>query len=1795
MMMMVWAGAQAQSYNSLWKQVAEADRKDLPRKKAAVLQRIVTMADTERNYGQWLKASVEYAATINDVNPDSLEMVVDVIAKRQKTEKDAVAKAVLSAVLYKIYGEMGRRDKDSLKILTERYRQEAMAQPEKLAQVKADEYEPLVVKGYNAQVFGNDLLSVIGYETDNYKPLYDYYVKAGNRRAVCMTALELLKEYPDDLTKEKLRKSEKIHFIDSLINRYQDLDVAGEAAVYRYEKMREYADVTIEDKISYIHYALEKWGAWQGCNTLRNEEHSLTLPSFEVKVDNAMVRDDESAWLRLTDMRNVTSIDVNIYQTTLDGTTQLNPSDAKDFKKIKQKMKLMADRSVKKEYHGLPPYQLITDSVKIAPLPKGVYLIEVTSPNVTDNVRMLYHVSNLFVVCTMLPDKEKYYTVVDSKSGKPVKNAKIEKESKKWNNVYAYTDNDKAYKSSYISAYYYPGKTSTETNSQSPVLTDRAIYRPGQTIHASTVLYATDSCFDAKVRAGIEVRATLYDANRKAVETKTLKTDDYGKCDVDFVIPKGRLSGKWRVSMHNSSVMVSVEEYKRPTFRIEIPEVNEKYAEGDTVVVRATAASFAGVPVQSAKVSYTVSRQRALWWHPMLRGYWADDDFQQLLKTVEICSDSTITDGDGHFEVKVPIDMPQMKKSVALFYHFKARVKVTDMAGETHEAELSLPYGTKATVLSSDLPSKILADSLTAITFHYRNAAGIDISSPMKYRIDGGKWIEAHTITPCKLSKRLSSGKHTLEAVCEEDTIKAEVVTFNLDDKRPCVTTDDWFYVSDDHFADGKTPVTLQVGTSDKDAYVMYYLMAGDKIVEKGNTTISNQLINRKLTYKKEYGNGLTLCYSWVKNGKMHNHTASIKRPLPERNLDMTWTTFRDRLTPGQKETWTLNIKRPDGKPADASLFATMYDASLDMIAPHSLGFAYNPYVALPYMSVSGTRRMEESMMATAPTQWLKTITFQPSHFDTGLFGRFYTSSVYLKQVMFGSVANPPEMSAKRLNAAMNYSRVDMASAEVAIVADTRTPTDANGTKGKSDGQDDATADDALRDNLSESAFCYPSLHTDSTGAVSIAFTLPEALTTWRVMGVAHTKDVMTGYIEGKTIAQKELMVLPNMPRFVRVGDRVFITSRISNMTTEKTKANATITLRDAETGETVLKTKQAVDIDANATSVVTFEFKPKKEQLLVCVIKAENGKHADAEQHYLPVLSDRQMITTSRTITQIVPGTQTVNLTEMKAKGGEVKNIMVEHTANPAWMVVQALPSVAVPTSDNVVDQCAALYANMLGKHVARLYPSVKSAVEIWQQSDNAHDSRLQMNEGLKDIMLSETPWIADAESDNDRMMRLADFFDDNNINSRIESGMDKLGALQQGDGSFAWWKGMDGSLYLTVWVAEMLTRLSAMTGDNAADDMLNKACAYLDAQLVKEMKEIKKQPKNSRHYPTVNALRYMYVATLADRKLTGETKEAADYLLTLIKKDIKGQTIQEKAMTTVILAKRGDKSTAADYAKSLKEYLVKDDVMGMHYNTKRAVYSWRDYTIPTQTAAIEALQMVSPKDSMTISSMKRWLLGQKRTQVWDNVINTTDAVYAFLNGNAKALEHKNMAVVTVDGKKVDMEQGIKVLGYGKARISDNKAKSITIDKKEQGEAWTNVYVQSLTDVSTMDRTATGLSVKREIIGTGQQLKVGDKVKVRITITADRNYDYVQVADKRAACMEPVMQKSGYRQGCYAMVKDCATYYYINMMPKGTKVIETEYYIDRAGDYTMGACTVECAYAPEFRGADNGSKVSVK
>jgi uncharacterized protein YfaS (alpha-2-macroglobulin family) len=442
-----------------------------------------------------------------------------------------------------------------------------------------------------------------------------------------------------------------------------------------------------------------------------------------------------------------------------------------------------------------------------------------------------------------------------------------------------------------------------------------------------------------------------------------------------------------------------------------------------------------------------------------------------------------------------------------------------------------------------------------------------------------------------------------------------------------------------------------------------------------------------------------------------------------------------------------------------------------------------------------------------------------------------------------------------------------------------------------------------------------------------------------------------------------------------------------------------------------------------------------------------------------------------------------------------------------------------------------------------------------------------------------------------------MADFFDENLMQQRLSSAIEKMGKLQNSDGSWSWWPGMRGSTYMTVSISEMLVRLNHMTGEQSETTaMLKKAFSFMNKEMVEMVKEMKRQEKKGmrQSFPSFTALQYLYICTIDGRKQDAETIEAQNYLKKLLKKERKNQSIYEKALSAIIL-------NAPLYVKSLKEYTVYREEMGRYYDTPRAGYSWRDYRIPTQTMAIEAIQRLTPQDTATISEMQRWLLQEKHTQAWDTPINSVDAVYAFMNGNSQALAPQPATRLAIDGKELETSKATAGIGYVKTALPAQGAKTFTAEKTSEGTSWGAVYAQFMQKTSDVkDQTESGIVVKRELLTTAGKvvnspLKVGDRVKVRITITTDRDLDFVQVTDRRAACMEPVNQLSGYHWGYYCAPRDQSTNFYYDVLPKGKHVLETEYYIDREGEYQTGTCSVQCAYAPEFKGLTKSQTIIVK
>ena len=1785
--------AAAQTYDNLWKQADIIARKDQPRSEIGVMKKIISKASAAKDYGQLLAAEMRQMILWKEISADSLMPNVERMEAEVLKVKDPALKAVRYAVLGKVYSDMDEKK-------SEEFFKKALQQPELLAKHTSTEYVPLTLKGVDGSSFNNDLLHLIGFEADSkeaYLQLYTYYNKVGNRGAACLCAYKLIEKYRQDDVRE-VKKSKYLQTIDSLIQVYQDIPEAGELAVEHFRFMEGATDAKPLDKLNYINYALSRWGGWSRMNELRNAQKRLTEPMFRVKDMPQVLRPGEKAWVQLN-VRNLQNLKISISRLNITADNDYNAQDEATYKMLLKKTTKLHQKDFSRNYYGRPDYETVKDSIEIGGnLPLGAYLMEVTSDNSgIAPQRKLFYVSNLAVMIQQLPDDKHRYVVVNATDGQPIAGAKIElydqwygfntKKDKRTvharlttdengeayfknvdGNILISTSNDKftPAKGIYLSRDRYYEKKDNDAKYQ--VYTDRSIYRPGQTVHASAISYIVKKGLDASVPGkSMELNFILRDANWKQVAEQKATTDEYGTASVDFELPKEGQTGLYSISVNGTGTKyVRVEEYKRPTFEITFPKVNEKYNWGDTVVVKASAKTYAGVPVQGAKVEYQVTRRNQLWW-------WGAGSAGQLVKT-----DSCVTREDGTFDVEIPLeaslsgkdeaDMSDFMRN-ARFFNFEVSAIVTDISGESHEGVMSLPLGTKPTILTVNLPKRIETDSLKTVTFAYRNASGMPISCRLKYRIDKGEWKDAEANAPVSIKEYASSassassslvwksGVHQLEAICGTDTLQQKFTLFSMKDTHPVEPTTEWYYQTAKTFPRDGKPVYIQVGSSENGAHIVYSIIAGNKLLEKGAWELGDSIVTLPFTYKEEYASGIVLNYSFVKQGKCYTRMMSIARPLPEKKLNIAWKTFRNRLTPGQKEEWTLKITTPDGKPAKAQLMSVLYDKSLDQIAPHSWNFSLGFYQSLPncYWKHNLTFR-SFYLNGVYPTKY-----YDEKGLDVDKFnGKFFSYYAYMQAVELSKLERSSggtveavrvqkdelvreEAKVVRIRGSKMV-RVGAAAPSANKVFDVveEMPQFAGGSGSDAEQYLDKVQ---VRENLNETAFFYPALESDNNGNVAIRFTLPESVTTWKFMGLAHDKEMRNGLLVDEAVAQKTVMVQPNMPRFLREGDKAVLVAKVFNTSGKKVSGNARMQIIDPETNKVVWQKEQKYNIDAEGTTTLSFDVQNLKEGTYINKVVVAGNGYSDGEQHYLPVLSDKELVVNTLPITLHEAGKKDFDLTQLflNKNGKQVKadkdtKVTVEYTNNPSWLMMKALPAVSNPTEEDAISLMAAVYANSISRHI---------------QSDT--------------------------------------------LKVEIDKYMNLLKKLQNADGSFSWWKGMGGSRYVTTEVAEMMVRLNAIVGkQSSTSKMLSSAITYLRRQTAREVQEMKKREQENKKYeatPSEQALHYLYIITMNFTRLDGSALEDVHYLLGKLKKMTSSLTIYGKAKAAVVLAKNYDEKTAADYLKSIEEYSVYREEMGRYYDTRKAYYSWRNYKIPTEVAAIEALQQLNG-NKQTIEEMQRWLLMSKRTQAWNTPVNTVDAVFAFMNGNKQNLNRKaENAVIKLDGKLIPMPKDSTTLGYVKSEQEGKDASHLTIDKKSDYTSWGAVYAEFKQPISEIASSESGIKISRKV---ASKAKVGDRVKVTITLNADRDYDFVKVVDKRAACLEPVGQISGYQWGlgCYVSPRDNTTNFYFERLSKGKHVIEMEYYVDREGDYRSGSCTVECTYSPEFGGRTEGYKITI-
>ena len=1881
LVMSVFAPMQAQTYDNLWKELEVLERKDLPKSVISEAMKIYDKAKAEQNVPQMMKAYLTAMQYRSLLTPDSLK--VDMNGLEQWASQTGSMED--KAILYSILGEMtmpadvkkglgylqaSLKDKDRLLLIpveklrpmvrvgeaSKRYFRDnlynllarraiqIMQQYRWQAAAKANQTNSLSVDMTDMDQFVTyqfvpvsdcDLTAAV---MQTYQSLLKAYDTETEREGWLLTGIDALNylyrnfsgNFSNDVCQQELRK---------WIHTYPAVKTVPEAYL-ALAQFLQYQNNQVE-RLRIVREGIAGYPRYEGINQLKNIEKEILNASLSLEIATAYPGEQQSVKVNY---KNLTGITLQLYKVNLPVTSAVLQNRTTHFESKYARLQ-------REEHFSLKPttdYLNVDTTLTIQAPQAGIYFLKAVpdgKKGVSDGTLM--NVTALKTIYRPLPDGTLELVVVDAVSGQPVSEAEVtiytEKgggyspqqtyqadkqgtlkldflnSNKYWYNAHTAADNAMPILNLWKNDYYYKESKRKEVLQ---LFTDRSIYRPGQTVYVSGLAYEMEKD-STRVLADKKYTVSLYDANNNETGKVEVRTNGFGSFSGQFVLPSPCLTGYFSLRAADTSVSFKVEEYKRPTFDVTFEPVKVEYQVGDSIEVVGMAKTFAGAPVQNARVHYNISRSYAWFWRFMGRGSarWEGE---------------AMTDADGKFSVPVHFEIDSDRRESPLWYYtYNIQADVTDGAGETQQANLSLPLGSTSMVLNMDnLPDNLVKEKKLEIKLTAMNLSGEPVDTPVTYQVvemeeqkdgqekEGRKvltgTVEANKSFVPEAIYALPSGNYRLKLSAKdtqgrECTASKNFLLFSLNDKRPPFVITDWFYQDGLEF-DAASPATIYIGSSEKNVYLLYDVFAGNKRLESKRIQLSDSVISFRFPYKKEYGDGILVSMAFVKDGRLYSHNARIMKPAPEKKLQLKWTTFRDKLRPGQQEEWKLTVLYPDGRPAEAEMLATMYDASLDKIySAHKLDFGVDFHYVVPLTYWNTSYMRNAYLYVDFPLKRFRAVPLEYSELIIPSTGR-------MEAVVVGYGGSPRATLTGALkirgrsaaNAVMNQEAVtDMVLQEEMVETSAQEKAEMGSSEELAE-----TGDIQIRENFAETAFFYPQLRTNETGEVSISFVLPESLTRWKFMGLAHTQNVDYGKIEATATASKEFMLQPNMPRFVRVGDKANIAASLMNLSDKGVKGTVRMELFNPETEKVFYSQKQKFDMKGGETGHVNFAFEVSdKYAVMACRMVADGDTFSDGEQRYIPVLTDKQWVTETVPLNVNGEGAHTFsleNLFNKHSKTASEQRLTVEFTAHPAWYAVQALPVVANPQNEDALSWATAYYAHSLAACIVKENPRIKQVFDSWKAQGGTKEtfmSNLQKNQELKNILLAETPWLTEATNEAEQKQRIATLFDLNTMNSQLAVSVEKLGELQNADGAWSWYKGMQGSRYVTTQVMEMLVRLNALThqdADSRMQPMIQKGFEYLGKQAAEEYKSMKEAEKKGAVgiRPSEQVLRYLYICALDGKAPVDE--KVNRYFIDKLSGEGKELTIYGKALGAIILQQAGKVAEAKLFMQSLMEYSVVTDEMGRYFDTPKARYSWFSYKIPTEVAAMEAIQRIT-KDTKAIDEMKRWLLKQKQTQTWETPIATADAVYVLMaTGTSDLLANTGGVEITL-GKEVIRTPADDAIGYIKKTMSGDvmNIKKIRVDKEGTGMGWGAVYAQYLESMDQIGEQGNGLSVSRQLykgdeaLNESAPLKVGDKITVRLTVKADRDMDFVQIKDDRAACMEPLQAVSGFRWsnglGYYQATKDASTQFFIDQMRKGTYVIEYQVYVNRTGEYQTGIATVQSAYAPEFGGHTGGYRVMVE
>ena len=1569
----------------------------------------------------------------------------------------------------------------------------------------------------------------------------------------------------------------------------------------------------------------------------------------------------------------------------------------------------------------------------VEPLPYGFYVI-VLETNENHKVYATVFSSELSMLTKDDYNDNSGLYILNRKTGHPVADAKVELYSRQYDNSqykYIYkkeltlsTDKtgfvrvnehrkdrwsnyyrvDVSCKNDFISDnfsfYSYP-KTEAQKRTEINLFTDRAIYRPGQTVHFKGICLEKQG-ENINILPNHATKVSFKDVNWQDVETLQVVSNEYGSFSGSFTIPLGILTGNFTIQTNNGSIGIKVEEYKRPMFEVKTLPVEGEYKMNDNVTVEGVATTYAGTALTDAKVSYTVVR------NPLWRPWYAEGRMQKAesrmlffgnVSPKEIAFGELVLDDEGKFIInfKAEVDEIELLKQYVA-YNYTISISVTDINGETQNTSTSVFVSNRALELSSNIQSYIIKEQIDSILINTQNASGAFVPANVEIQVfklkdnkplvakkpweridmplyskeewykqypghefdnetDFSKFEIEKTVFQQKINtadtkkisftgvEKWSSGvyRFVLKSIDKRgnpvENIQ-EFVLFSEKDKKMPANLTDFFYVDKTSAQPGET-VTLYVGSSYKDVYLFYDLAAKGKIIKSETIKLSSEIKKFEIQIEESHRGNITVNLFFVKGGRVYNYTETIDVAWENKKLDIKFITFRDKTLPGSSECWKLKISDNLSQSAAAEFMASLFDASLDIFAKnnwtlnpfpvYNFGFSWNSFGFNNIYSTTEIQNyLPEPLFKGIVNPYL--ILFQP-----------YTGFGFYRKGRSNFTLQGNEYQEIEVQYSKPVFSQDNTTSSTKLTGNEVYSTSNKGEMAAGGEIVQSSPPVQIRQNFAETAFFYPTLATNEIGEIFLNFTMPESLTRWNFMGLAHTKDLKIGTITEEIVTQKELMVMPNLPRFFRENDKMTISAKINNVSETDITGTAKIEFFDVETLKSlnekfkVFNDLKVFNVLKDGNTVVEWQITiPEGLSAVGVRIIAEGKNHSDGEERILPVLTNKMLVTESLPLPVRKAGTKNFtfnSLANNKSNTLRHESFTLEFTANPAWYAVQALPYLMEYPHDCAEQVFSRFYANSLSSHIANSDPKIQRVFELWRTipESKALLSNLEKNQELKALLIEETPWLLNAQNESERKRRIGLLFDLDRMAMENNTAIKKLSEIQTPNGGFPWFKGMSESWYITQHIVGGFGHLDKLgvtevRKNSTVWNIIKNAIPFLDKQLEKSYNDLKKHcnddclKKDNLGYMQIH---YLYVRSffINDIPIPETTAVAFNYY--------KNQAIQYwtkkdfymQGMIALALYKYGEPKIPAKIVASLKERAIRNEEMGTYWKYNSGCH-WYQAPIETQALLIEMFTDVA-NDTQWVDEMKVWLLKQKQTQDWKTTKATTDAIYALLLQGTDLLAETDFPTIKIGDMIIDPAADPEIrteagTGYFKKRwdgsLIDPSWGKVSVTKNANSVAWGAAYWQyfeQLDKIKQFDETPLKINkqlfVERRMddkvvivpIENDENLNVGDKVTVRIEIRTDRDMEYVHLKDMRAACFEPTDYISGYRYksglGYYQAIKDAAMNFFIDYLRKGTYVFEYTLRVSQQGEFSNGITTIQSMYAPEFTSHSEGVRVRVE